>query len=117
MELVALLSTGKDTWSQVAGLVKYGEWEKVIIVGDDFAKNFNVEGKEFEFIQIDLSKKLKELKKEFLENLKSKIDGTEVALSIASGNGKEHMALISALLSIPAGIRFTALTKDGVVFL
>ena len=35
----------------------------------------------------------------------------------ASGEGKEHMALISALLSLPVGVRFTALTKDGVVFL
>ena len=44
------------------------------------------------------------------------IDGTEVALSIASGDGREHMALISALLSLPVGVRFTALTKDGVIF-
>ena len=44
-----------------------------------------------------------------------KIAGTEVALSIASGDGKEHMALISALLNLPVGIRFAALTKDGVI--
>jgi len=61
--------------------------------------------------------KLVELKKEVLEKLKGKIMGTEVALSIASGNGKEHMAIISAILSLPAGIRFTALTKDGIVYL
>jgi len=46
-----------------------------------------------------------------------KLQGTEVALSIASGNGKEHMALISALLSIPVGVRFVALTRDGIVYL
>ena len=49
--------------------------------------------------------------------LKGKLSSTEVALSIASGDGKEHMALISALLSIPAGVRFVALTKDGIVYL
>jgi len=27
------------------------------------------------------------------------------------------MALISALLSVPVGIRFTALTKEGVIFM
>lgn len=117
MELVALLSTGKGTWAQVSGLIKYSEWDKIIVIGNEFAKQFKIEGKKFDFIQIDFNQRLTDLKKEFLEKLKPKISGTEVALSIASGTGKEHMALISALLSIPTGIRFTALTKDGVVFL
>ncbi len=114
MELVALLSKGKGTWAQVSGLIKYGEWEKIILIGDDFAKKFTVEG-EFEFIEVDLDKKLKDLKDELLEKLKGKIKGVEVALSIASGDGKEHMALISALINLPVGIRFAALTKEGVI--
>ncbi len=115
MELVALLSSGKGTWGQVSGLVKQGEWDNIILIGNDFAKKFNVE-KEHEFIEIKESS-LIEIKKEILEKLKNKIKGTEVALSIASGSGKEHMALISALLSIPVGVRFTALTKEGIVFM
>lgn len=115
MELVALLSSGKGTWGQVSGLVKQGEWDNIILIGNDFAKKFNVE-KEHEFIEIKESS-LVDIKKEILEKLKNKIKGTEVALSIASGSGKEHMALISALLSIPVGVRFTALTKDGIVFM
>ncbi len=114
MELVALLSSGKDTWAQVSGLMKYGDWEKIIILGDEFAKQFQHE-KKFEFIRIDLSKRIRDLKEEFQQKLKGKIYGTEVALSIASGDGKEHMALISALINTPVGIRFAALTKDGVV--
>ena len=115
MELVALLSSGKGTWGQVSGLVKQGEWDNIILVGNDFARKFIVE-KEHEFIEVKDSS-LVEMKQSFLEKLKNKIKGTEVALSIASGNGKEHMALISALLSLPVGIRFTALTKDGIVFM
>jgi len=114
MELVALLSTGKGTWAQVAGLIKYGEWDKIILIGSDFAKDFKSE-KNTEFIKVDLSKRIKELRDEIIDNLKGKINGTEVALSIASGDGKEHMALISALLNLPVGIRFAALTKDGVI--
>lgn len=114
MELIALLSTGKGTWGQVAGLLRYGEWDKVIILGDDFAKKFSSD-KKFEFIRVDLNKKLKDLCDEFSKKLKGKINGTEVALSIASGDGKEHMALISALINLPVGIRFAALTKDGVI--
>jgi len=114
MELIALLSSGKGTWAQVAGLMKHGDWEKIIVLGDEFAKDFTHE-KKFEFIKINLSKKLKELRDEFSIKLKGKIEGMEVALSIASGDGKEHMALISALINLPIGIRFAALTKEGVI--
>ena len=117
MELVALLSTGKGTWGQVSGLIKKGEWEKVIVLGPAFAKEFTVHGESFDFIEFDPNKSLVQLKKEFATKLKDKFNGLEVALSIASGNGKEHMALQSALLTLPVGIRFTALTKDGIVFL
>ena len=114
MELLALLSTGKGTWEQVSGLIKHGDWENIIVLGNDFAKKFTAE-KPFEFIEVNLDKKLIDLKQEFQEKLRGKIQSTEVALSIASGDGKEHMALISALINLPVGIRFAALTKDGVV--
>ena len=114
MELVALLSTGKGTWAQVSGLLKYGEWDNAIVLGNDFAQKFTSD-KKFEFIRVDLDKKLKDLREEIMQKLKGKINGTEVALSIASGDGKEHMALISALINLPVGIRFAALTKDGVI--
>jgi len=114
MELVALLSSGKGTWAQVSGLMTHGEWDKVILLGGDFAKSFTHQ-KEFEFIKVDLDKKLKDLRDDLSKNLKGKFRGTEVALSIASGDGKEHMALISALINLPVGIRFAALTRDGVI--
>jgi hypothetical protein len=115
MELVAFLGQGQGTWGQVAGVIKQGEWDNIILIGDEFAKKFNVE-KNFEFIEIK-SASILELKNEILKKLQGKIKGTEVALSIASGDGKEHMALISALLNLPAGIRFTVLTKEGLVFM
>ena len=114
MELVALLSKGKGTWAQIAGLMKHGEWEKIILIGDEFAKKFTSEI-EFEFIKVDLDKKLVDLRDELSSKLKGKIKSVEVALSIASGDGKEHMALISALINLPVGIRFAALTKEGVI--
>ena len=117
MELIALLSSGKGTWAQVAGLIKQGDWEKIILLGDEFSSQFKVQDKAeiTEFIKVDFGKRLKDLKEEFLQKLKGKINGTEVALSIASGSGKEHMALISALINLPVGIRFAALTREGVV--
>ncbi|MEK6882787.1 MAG: hypothetical protein AABY22_24400, partial [Nanoarchaeota archaeon] len=106
MELVALLGKGEGTWGQVAGVINKGDWESIILLGDNFAKQFTSK-KDFEFIELKESS-ITELKEEILTKLKNKIKGTEVALSIASGDGKQHMALISALLYLPAGIRFTA---------
>lgn len=114
MELIALLSSGKGTWAQVSGLMNKGEWDKVILLGDNFAKDFKHE-KKFEFIQLDLNKKIVELRDEIKTKLKGKINGTEVALSVASGTGKEHMAIISALINLPVGIRFAVLTAEGLI--
>jgi ERCC4-related helicase len=114
MELIALLSSGKGTWAQISGLMKYGEWEKIVLVGDDFAKTFTHE-KKFEFIKVDFNQKIKELREDFTKKLKGKFAGFEVAVSIASGEGKEHMALISSLINLPVGIKFVALTKDGII--
>jgi len=113
---VALLSSGKGTWGQVAGLIKRGKWDNILLIGSEFAEKFSIEEKH-EFIKVKTEQGIKELKEDLTKKLKGKIKGTEVALSIASGTGKEHMALISSLLSLPVGVRFTVLTKDGIVYL
>lgn len=117
MELIALLSSGKETWAQISGLIKQGDWDKVIILGDDFSSQFKIEDKKeiTEFIKVDLGKRLIDLREDISKKLKGKIKGVEVAVTIASRNGKEHMALISALINLPVGIRFAALTRTGVV--
>ncbi len=118
MELVVLLSSGKGTWGQVAGLVNRGSWDKVIFIVNDFFKEMIKKfdfSKKGEIIFIDFNKSIKEVIENIKEKLKDKINGTETALSIASGNGKEHMSLISSLLKIPVGIKFVALVKEGII--
>ena len=110
-----MLGAGKGTWGQVAGLINRGEWDKIILIGSDFAEKFTTD-KPHEFIKFSPEKSIIEIKDDLQNKLKDKFAGTEVALSIESGEGREHMALISALLSIPVGVRFTALTKDGIIY-
>ena len=116
MEFIALLSSGKGTWGQVAGLINRYEWEKIVLVTSDFFKStvkkfhFN---KKTEVICIDFNQSIKLVIEQLKEKLKNKFHGTEVAVSIASGSGKEHTALISALLQLPVGIKFVVLTKEG----
>ena len=118
MELIALLSSGKGTWGQVVGIINKGDWDKIIIITGEFfkstVKNFKF-NKKTEIIVVDFNKTINSIIEQLKQNLKGKIQGTEVALSIASGNGKEHMALISSLLKLPVGIKFVVLTKEGAI--
>jgi len=116
MELIAFLGTDKETWGQVTALVNRMEWDKIILIKNKNAEDF-VSSKKADIINVNSDKPLIELKKEIMDKLRGKLGELEVALSIASGNGKEHMALISALLSIPTGIRLVVFTKEGVEFI
>ncbi len=114
MELIAFLGNDRENWGQITGLTKRANWDKIILVKNKNADEFPSNNEEI--ISVNSEKSLLELKEELMGKLKRKIKGIEVALSIASGNGKEHMALISALLSIPVGVRLVVFTKNGVEF-
>lgn len=116
MELVCFQGQDKENWKQIDALIKSGEWEKVFIVRDKSGEMIEL-GSNCEAVDVDCGKSLTELKSEISGKLKGKLGEFEVGLSIASGKGKEHMALISALLEIPVGIKFVAFTKNGVEFL
>ena len=117
MEFVALMSSGKGTWGQVAGIINRGQWEKIFLIcsefaaskiGDfDFSKNATI-------IKTNFDKPVLEIIDDLKKKLQDKFSGMEVALSLASGEGREHMAVMSALINLPVGIKFVALTKDGV---
>lgn len=115
MELVAFLGNDKENWGQVKALVSRGQWDNVVIVQNKDSDGFEIENAEM--IKIDSEKPLLELKKDLMDKLKDRLKEFEVALSIASGNGKEHMAIVSALLSIPVGVRLVVYTKEGIEFI
>ena len=117
MELVCFQGLDKENWAQINALIKRGEWDKVLILKDKGADEFQVP-ENCKIIPIDCSTTLSALKENMTQKLKLLIGKDfEVALSLASGKGKEHMALISALLSVPVGIRLVAFTKKGVEFI
>jgi hypothetical protein len=115
MELVAFLGKDKENWGQVKALVSKGQWENVVIVKNKDAEEFEIENAQI--VKIDSEKPLVELKEDLIDKLKSRLNDFEVALSVASGSGKEHMAILSALLTMPVGVRMVVFTKDGVQFI
>ena len=40
MELLGFVGSGKGTWGQVAGVINRGEWDNIILIGNDFQKLF-----------------------------------------------------------------------------
>src|SRR3989338_4444303 len=105
-ELIACLSTGKGTWGHVARLMQDQEWDKIFLITNDYGKeNFNANDKT-ELINVNMNFGLKELRDDIINKLGKKVKGTEVAVNFISGTGKEHMALMSALLKLGVGMRF-----------
>ena len=113
-DLIACLSSGEKSWGHVARLIKEQGWAKIFLITNDYGrKNFKTE-KNVEFIVVDKQKPVFELIEDIRKGLKGKITDLEVALNIVSGTGKEHMAILSALLKLGVGVRLMAVTKDGV---
>ncbi|MGV8162609.1 MAG: hypothetical protein ACP5N2_04730 [Candidatus Nanoarchaeia archaeon] len=103
--LIACLTTGKGTWSTVNDLMNSEAWEKTFLITNDFGKEKFTSKKPFEFIMINPDSSLQEIKNNITLQLKGKIKDLEVAVNLSSGSGKEHMALLSAILSLGYGLR------------
>jgi hypothetical protein len=114
MEFVAFVGSDRESWGQLVGLINHIDAEKIVLVQDKGVTGFPLSSK-CQIVNVDCSRSLLDLKTDIMDKLKKELAGDlEVSLSIASGGGKEHMALISALLSIPVGIRLVVFTKKGV---
>jgi hypothetical protein len=112
-DLIACLSTGKGTVGHVKRVIEGMEWGKIfLITNDSIDESFNKEN--IEKISIDTGKTITEMSADIKKALDGKISGLEVALNVVSGDGRDHMAVISALLGMGLGFRLVALTKEGV---
>ncbi len=111
--LIACLGHDKGTLTHVAEIIKNQEWDSIFLVTDVKPKEFSNK-KNIEWIIINPNQLLPELAEEIKNKLQNKISDIEVALNVISGHGKQHMAVLSALLKLGLGIRLIALTKQGV---
>ncbi|MDP3917136.1 MAG: hypothetical protein Q8Q42_02505 [Nanoarchaeota archaeon] len=115
-ELIAFLSTGKGTWGHVNRILPgiNGEtWNNVILLTNDFGiQNFKQQDG-VELVKLETKIGVKELADEIQSKLKDKIKGMEIAVNFVSGDGREHMALISALMKMGIGFRLITLDKDS----
>jgi hypothetical protein len=110
--LIACLTTGKGSWAQVGDLIKSTEWDKIYLITNDFGKEKFSSSKQVDLILINPDASITEIKQIVYEQLKGKLKETEVALNLISGSGREHMAVLSAVLNLGLGVRLVDV-KDG----
>ncbi|MCA9459721.1 MAG: hypothetical protein KC550_04200 [Nanoarchaeota archaeon] len=106
VSLIAMLSSGKGTWSQVSSLINCVKWDKVYLVCNEFAyENFEIDSNKALKLKIN-EKNTYEIFEKLSKFFKKDINDFEVAINISSGTGDEHMALVSAILKSGIGLRF-----------
>ncbi len=110
---VGILGVGKGTWGHVARLLSENEFDKVVLIATEWVKeNFSPQ-KDCEWIMINNRAGFDIIKDE----MKAKIptDG-DLIVSLVSGSGKEHMALIAAMRELKRDFKLITLTGDGVKY-
>ena len=114
--LIACLSTGKGTWSEVNRIIQSQEWSKVFLITNQFGKENYTPGKNTELVLVESFPDTPTtiITDQIKKQLKDKIADFEVALNFASGSGKEHMALLEAVLQLGLNFRLITLNKNNV---
>ncbi len=118
--LVAVLGIGKGTWGHIARLITKDEWDKILLVGNEWGKeNFSpfkkgAEGspapeKEIDWILVNNRVGFNILKDTIKEQLPV-VD--EICVSLISGSGKEHIALLAALKESGKKFKLVILSKN-----
>ena len=113
-DLITFISSGKGTVAHVHKVIEGQPWEQIFILATEESKGEVPKNNAIHLVIFDPRRTLPELVADFKSALKDKVKMMESAVNIISGEGKEHMALLSALLQLGVGIRMVALTKDGV---
>ncbi len=116
-DLIASLTTGKGTWTDVIKIIDSEEWENIFLITNEFGvKNFRSK-KQVKFVVINGKKPSYFIVKDIIKQLEGKINDFEVALNISSGTGKEHMAIMAALLKLGLALRFVTIENNGLKIL
>ena len=107
-ELVVILTSGKNTWPEVAQIMNNEKWTNIIIVTNEFGAQTFTKKDNTHFVIIDENVATMPLVEFLTPKFRNLITGTEVALNMVSGTGKEHMAVLSALLKTGVAIRLVS---------
>lgn len=114
--LIACLSTGKGTWAEVSKIAQSQEWNKVFLITNQFGKENYTPGKNTELVIVDgfPDTPTTIITEQIKKQLKDKIADFEIALNFTSGSGKEHMAVLEAVLQMGLNFRLITVNRNNV---
>ena len=93
-------------------LINESEWDRIFIVTTKEIISRHKFEKEVIRVIVDPTKPVDE----YVNDIKNKLTGyfLEAGLNLVNGTGKDHMALLSAIMKKGMGFRLVAVTKNGV---
>ena len=105
-DLVICMSSGKGTWAYAYQLIEAERWDRVFIITSQFfTEKIGLRKPHIHVLPFDDQLTIEQLSAEFIAKFKPHLTG-EVAVNFVSGDGREHMALVGALLKLGIGLRF-----------
>lgn len=111
--LITCLGAGKGTWAEPFRLMNAQNWSKIFLLTDDFGRqNIRDKKENMEVVLISNNQDVNMLSKDIQAQLNGKIADFEVALNLVSGTGKEHMALLHAVMSLGLNFRLVTLKNE-----
>ncbi len=111
--LIACLSTGKGTWAEVIKVIQSQPWTRIFLVTNDFGREHFRPEQNTEMILVDsFEQETSDVAGQIKKQLQGKITDFEIALNLASGSGKEHMALLEAVLELGLNFRLVSLQNN-----
>ncbi|MBI4147347.1 hypothetical protein HY494_01700 [Candidatus Woesearchaeota archaeon] len=114
--LIACLSIGKGTWSEVNKIIQSQEWNKVFLITNQFGQENYTLGKNTELVLVESFPDTPTtiITEQIKKQLKDKIADFEIALNFSSGTGKEHMAILEAVLQLGLNFRLITVNRNNV---
>jgi len=107
--LIAVLGVGKGTWGHVGRLITEETWDRVLLISNEWGKENFAPTKECEWIIVNNRAGFEIIKEEIKKNLPD----SELVISLISGSGKEHMAVLAALKDKGYKYQVVILTGEG----
>ena len=112
--LVAPLGVGKGTWGHLARLISDEEWDKIILVSNEWGRGIFESSKSdiTDWIEINNRGGFEII----VDQIEEQLPDRDITLSLISGSGKEHMAVLTAIQKKKIKCELVILTGDGVKY-
>ncbi|PIU21599.1 MAG: hypothetical protein COT15_01430 [Candidatus Diapherotrites archaeon CG08_land_8_20_14_0_20_34_12] len=106
---VAILGKGRGTWGHIARLIQEESFDNILLISNDFGKEHFAPSKQCDWVLINARTGFEVLK----NIIKEKLPNGELIISLISGIGKEHTALMAAIKEKGSNYKLVILTGDG----